>query len=48
MEQIKAFQDELNVLKNVLEKKYGKVSVKITDGTIAEIPQDNRSTNKKN
>ena len=31
MEQIKAFQDELNVLQNVLEKKYGKVSVNITD-----------------
>ena len=48
MEQIKAFQDELNVLQNVLEKKYGKVSVNITDGTIAEIPQDNGSSNKKN
>ena len=48
MEQIKAFQDELNVLQNVLEKEYGKVSVNITDGTIAEIPQDNGSSNKKN
>ena len=40
MEQLKAAQQELQVIQKDLEEKYGKVSVNLTDGTISEIPED--------
>tara|TARA_R100001463_G_scaffold51013_5_gene101510 strand:+ start:12338 stop:12622 length:285 start_codon:yes stop_codon:yes gene_type:complete len=40
MEQLQATQQELIVIQNELEEKYGKVSVNLTDGTISEIPED--------
>ncbi len=40
IEQLKAAQQELQVIQKELEDKYGKVSVNLTDGTIAEIPED--------
>lgn len=47
IEQLKAVQQELQVIQTELEDKYGKVSVNLTDGTIAEIPEENE-TDKKN
>ena len=40
IEQLKASQQELQVIQTELENKYGKVSVNLTDGTIAELPED--------
>lgn len=40
IEQLKAAQQELQVIQTELEKKYGKVSVNLTNGTISEIPED--------
>lgn len=40
IEQLKAAQQELQVIQTELEEKYGKVSVNLTDGTISEIPED--------
>lgn len=40
IEQLKAAQQELQVIQTELEDKYGKVSVNLTDGTISEIPED--------
>jgi|TARA_R100000479_G_C6381790_1_gene201417 secreted trypsin-like serine protease len=40
MEQLKAAQQELQIIQKDLEEKYGKVSVNLTDGTISEIPED--------
>ncbi len=40
IEKLRAFQQELNVVQNTLEEKYGKVSVNITDGTIKAIEED--------
>ena len=40
IEQIKATQQELQVIQTKLEEKYGKVSVNLQDGTITEIPED--------
>lgn len=40
IEQLKAAQQELQIIQTELEDKYGKVSVNLTDGTIAEIPED--------
>jgi len=40
IEQLKASQQELQVIQTELEEKYGKVSVNLTDGTISEIPED--------
>ena len=40
MQQLKAAQQELQVIQKDLEEKYGKVSVNLTDGTISEIPED--------
>ena len=40
IEQLKAAQQELQMIQKELEDKYGKVSVNLTDGTIAEIPED--------
>ena len=37
IEKLKAFQQELNIVQNTLEDKYGKVSVNLTDGTFKEI-----------
>ena len=44
IDQIKHLQDELKVIQDALEDKYGKVSVNLTDGTIKEIEED--ETNK--
>ena len=46
IEMLKAFQDELVVIQNELEEKYGKVSVNLQDGTITEIPEENESDKK--
>lgn len=40
IEQLKATQQELQVIQTELENKYGKVSVNLTDGTISDIPED--------
>jgi len=40
IEQLKAAQQELQIIQKELEEKYGKVSVNLTDGTISEIPED--------
>ena len=40
IEQLRAFQEELQVIQTQLEEKYGKVSVNLTDGTISELPED--------
>jgi secreted trypsin-like serine protease len=40
MEQLKASQQELQVIQTELEEKYGKVSVNLQDGTISELPED--------
>lgn len=40
IEQLKAAQQELQIIQKELEDKYGKVSVNLTDGTISEIPED--------
>jgi len=42
IERLKTFQNELKVVQDVLEKKYGPVNVNITDGTIkpVEAPKD--------
>ena len=44
--QIKELQNELNVVQGELEKKYGRVSVNINDGTIKA--EENGSIDKKN
>ena len=46
MSQLVMLQKELSVVQEELEKKYGKVSVNIKDGTIKA--EDNGSLNKKN
>ena len=46
MEQLKAAQQELQVIQKELEDKYGRVSVNLTDGTITEIPEENESDKK--
>ena len=46
MEQLKASQGELQVIQADLEKKYGKVSVNLTDGTIKEIPEEDETDKK--
>ena len=46
IEMLKAFQDELVVIQNELEEKYGKVSVNLQDGTITEIPEENAADKK--
>ena len=46
IEQLKATQQELQVIQKELEEKYGKVSVNLTDGTITEIPEDNETDKK--
>ena len=43
IEQLKAAQQELQVVQKDLEDKYGRVSVNLTDGTISEIPKENES-----
>ena len=40
IEQLKTFQQELQVVQNDLEEKYGKVSVNIQDGTIKELEDE--------
>lgn len=40
LEQLKAFQLELQTIQATLEEKYGKVSVNLQDGTISELPED--------
>mgnify|MGYP003111170788 CR=1 FL=1 len=46
MEQLKAAQQELQVIQKELEDKYGRVSVNLTDGTITEIPEENETDKK--
>ena len=46
IEQLKAVQQELQVIQADLEKKYGKVSVNLTDGTIKEIPEEDETDKK--
>ena len=46
IEQLKAAQQELQVVQKDLEDKYGRVSVNLTDGTISEIPEENESDKK--
>ena len=46
MEQLKAGQQELQVIQKELEDKYGKVSVNLTDGTIKEIPVEDEADKK--
>ena len=46
IEMLKAFQDELVVIQNELEEKYGKVSVNLQDGTITAIPEENETDKK--
>lgn len=46
MEQLKAGQQELQVIQKELEDKYGKVSVNLTDGTIKEIPEEDETDKK--
>jgi len=40
VENLKARQQELQVIQTSLEEKYGKVSVNLQDGTISELPED--------
>ena len=40
IDQIKHLQDELKVIQDALEDKYGKVSVNLQDGTIKEISEE--------
>ena len=40
IEQLKALQQELQVVQNTLEEKYGKVSVNLQDGTIKELEDE--------
>ena len=46
LEQIKVFQQELQVIQNKLEEKYGKVSVNLQDGTYREIPEEDETDKK--
>ena len=46
IEQIKLLQGELKTVQDELEKKYGKVSVNLQDGTIKEIPEENEADKK--
>jgi len=46
MDQLKASQQELQVIQAELEEKYGKVSVNLTDGTITEIPEEDETDKK--
>lgn len=40
LNQLGMIQKELVDMQNELQKEYGKVSINITDGTIAEIPEE--------
>ena len=40
IDQIKHLQEELKVIQDALEDKYGKVSVNLQDGTIKEISEE--------
>jgi len=42
---INAMQKDVQDIQKVLEEKYGKVSINITDGTIQEIPEEDEQTN---
>jgi hypothetical protein len=46
IEILKGFQQEMQVIQADLEKKYGKVSVNLTDGTIKEIPEEDETDKK--
>jgi len=48
IDQIKHLQDELKVIQDGLEEKYGKVSVNLKDGTIKEIPEEDGQPDTKN
>tara|TARA_R100001530_G_C4315573_1_gene154275 strand:+ start:1488 stop:1781 length:294 start_codon:yes stop_codon:yes gene_type:complete len=48
IEQIKLLQGELKTVQDELEKKYGKVSVNLQDGTIKEIPEEDGQPDTKN
>lgn len=42
---INAMQKDVQDIQKVLEEKYGKVSINITDGTIQEIPEEDEQAN---
>ena len=48
IDQIKHLQDELKVIQDGLEEKYGKVSVNLQDGTIKDIPEEDGQPDTKN
>ena len=48
IDQIKHLQDELKVIQDGLEEKYGKVSVNLQDGTIKDIPEEDGQSDTKN
>ena len=48
IEQLKAAQQELQIIQKELEDKYGKVSVNLTDGTLTEIPEQDGQADTKN